>query len=64
MSKFKLYSIVGVALLLFAIAFIFFAVNNPQASFPWSNSVTYSIYIVYALLTGLIWRLALKHRSR
>ena len=28
----------------------------PTGSFPWSNSVTYGVYLVYILLTGvLLW---------
>lgn len=64
MSKFKIYAFSGSALMLLAIAFILYAVNNPQASFPWSNAVTFSIYIAYGLLTGLICGLAFKHRPK
>ncbi|WP_409969323.1 hypothetical protein RFF05_05175 [Bengtsoniella intestinalis] len=64
MSKCKGYFITGCVLMIIAIAFILYAVNNPQASFPWSNSVTYAIYSVYGLLTGLIWGLVFKHRPK
>lgn len=64
MSKFKMYILTGSVLIVIAIAFILYAVNNPQASFPWSNSVTYAIYIAYALLTGLVWRMAFKHKLK
>ena len=62
MSKFKLYFTIGCALMLAAILFILYAVNNPQASFPWSHSVTYAIYIIYGLLTGFVWGLVFKRR--
>ena len=36
--------------ILVMIVFIFIALNNPQASFPWSNAITYILYGVYALI--------------
>ena len=30
-----------------AIGFLIFALNHPEMSFPWSNSITYVIYVVY-----------------
>lgn len=30
---------------------IFYALNHPEASFPWSNSISYTIYISYLALT-------------
>ena len=44
----KKYSrIIAVIMLVIAIVFIFIALNNPQASFPWSNAITYILYGVY-----------------
>lgn len=34
-------------MLLLAAAFMLFALNNPQCSFPWSNDMTYILYGVY-----------------
>ena len=34
-------------MLLFAVGFVLYAINNPQASFPWSNTISYSIYLGY-----------------
>jgi len=64
LSKFKTYILSGSVLMLIAIAFILYATNNSQASFPWDNSVTYVIYGVYGLLTGLVWGLAFKNRPK
>ncbi len=64
MNKFKMYFIIGCLLIIIAIAFILYAVNHPEASFPWSNFVTYTIYIVYGLLTGLVWGLVFKYRPK
>ena len=49
MSK-RVSRIAGAVMLLIAITFFIFALNNPQGSFPWSNTVTYSIYGVYAAI--------------
>lgn len=46
MSK-RVSRITGAVMFLIAIAFVIYALNNPQGSFPWSNTVTYSIYGVY-----------------
>ena len=49
----KKYSrIIAVIMLVIAIVFIFIALNNPQASFPWSNEITYILYGVYVCLRG------------
>ena len=45
--KRKILLIIGVTMLLFAASFIAYALNNPQVSFPWSNVITYTIYLVY-----------------
>ena len=51
----KKYSrIIAVIMLVIAIVFIFIALNNPQASFPWSNTITYFIYAVYILIMVLL----------
>lgn len=43
--------LVGISLLLTAICFISYAARHPEATFPWSNSVTFLIY------GGCIWLL-------
>ncbi len=64
MSKFKIYLTLGCLLSIIAIAFILYAVNNPQSSFPWSNSVSYTIYVVYGIATGLVWGKVFKHKPK
>ncbi|WP_296112015.1 hypothetical protein [uncultured Anaerococcus sp.] len=41
---------IGLAMILIGIIFIFYALNHPEASFPWSNDTTYIIYIAYLAL--------------
>ena len=43
--------IIGIVMLLAAVIFVIFALNNPQLSFPWGNTITYSIYIIYLVIT-------------
>lgn len=41
---------IGIVLLIVAICFLLFALNHPEASFPWSNKVTFMIYGAYIWL--------------
>jgi len=50
-KKNSLFLIIGTIMVIVAISFVFFAFNNPQASLPWSNSITYGIYIIYVIVT-------------
>lgn len=46
----------GLLLLVLAVCFVVYALEHPAGSFPWSNSVTYTIYLGYILLTVvLLW---------
>lgn len=46
----------GLLLLVLAVCFVVYALGHPAGSFPWSNGVTYGIYLVYILLTAvLLW---------
>ena len=42
--------IIGIVMLVFAIAFIIFAFSHPEMSFPWSNTITYLLYGVYLIV--------------
>ena len=51
----RVYSrIIGVIMLLVAIVFIMFALNHPEKSFPWSNTITWLLYAVYFLVTMVL----------
>lgn len=49
-SKKKILLCIGITMLLFAIGFVWYALNNPQSSFPWGNTITYSIYLIYIIV--------------
>ena len=42
--------IIGIVMLVLAIAFIIFAFSHPEMSFPWSNTITYLLYGVYFIV--------------
>ena len=46
----KISRIIAVIMLIIAVCFLSFALTHPEASFPWSNSVTYIIYIIYVVI--------------
>ena len=46
----KISRIIGMIMLIVAIAFVVFALKHPETSFPWSNTVTYAIYAVYLIV--------------
>ena len=51
----RVYSrIIGVIMLLVAIVFIMFALNHPEKSFPWSDTITWLLYAVYFLVTMVL----------
>ena len=46
--------IVGLVMLIIAVAFIMFAVNHPEIIFPWNNTFTWLLYGLYVLVTVVL----------
>ena len=46
--------IIGLIMLIIAIVFIMFALNHPEKSFLWSNTITWLLYGVYFLVTVVL----------
>ena len=46
--------IIGVIMLIVAFVFIMFALNHPEKSFPWNNTITWLLYDVYFLVTVVL----------
>lgn len=42
--------LIGISLLTIAVCFIRYAVNHPEATFPWNNRITFLIYGIYSWL--------------
>lgn len=49
-KKKNLYLVVSIGMFIYAIGFLFYALNHPELSFPWSNNITYTIYLLYIIL--------------
>ena len=52
--KKRISRIIGLTMLIIAIVFIMFALNHPEKSFPWSNTITWLLYGVYFLVTVVL----------
>ncbi|MBR5188893.1 MAG: hypothetical protein IKW17_01400 [Paludibacteraceae bacterium] len=50
----KISRIIGSIMLVIAIAFVVFALNHPEMSFPWSNTITWVLYGLYAIVTVVL----------
>ena len=46
--------IIGLTMFIIDIVFIMFALNHPEKSFPWSNTITWLLYGVYFLVTVVL----------
>lgn len=41
---------IAAVMLVAVVVFIGIALSNPQASFPWSNIITYTLYGIYIII--------------
>ena len=64
MKKQTVFLIIGIVLSALAACFVCYAFGHPEASFPWSNSITYALLAVYALLTAGMFVLSALCRKR
>ena len=46
--------IIGAIMLIVAIVFIVLALNHPEMSFPWNNTITWLLYGLYILVTVML----------
>ena len=46
--------IIGLLMLIIAVIFIMFALNHPEMSFPWNNTITLLLYVLYFLVTVVL----------
>ena len=58
----KTLRIIAAVMLVIAAAFIVFALTHPDAVFPWSNTVSYIIYGVYAAIMIVLFIAPVKKR--
>lgn len=45
---------IGLIMAVVAMIFVVFALNHPERSFPWSNTITWVLYGVYAIVTVIL----------
>lgn len=62
MSK-RVLRIVACAMLVIGMIFFIVALNNPQLSWPWSNTITYSIYVAYLIVMVVLFVVAFKKKK-
>ena len=55
--------IVAVIMLIIAIIFFVVALNNPQASFPWNNIITYILYGTYIIIMIILFIAPFKRKK-
>lgn len=55
---------IGFLMLALAIIFVGFALNHPEKSFPWSNTITYIIYGVYIIVMLLMFILPIIRKKK
>ena len=46
--------IIATVMLILAAAFLLYAFNHPEASWPWSNMVTFTLYGVYVVVMAIL----------
>jgi len=51
------------AMLMIAICFVIYALNNPQASFPWGNSTTYTVFAFYSVIMIVFFVMFLRRKK-
>lgn len=56
------YRLAAILMSLAAVLFLLFALTNPQASFPWSNTVTYILYAVYLIVMAVLFGLSFQKK--
>ena len=58
----KASKIIGLIMVVIAIAFVVFALSHPEMSFPWSNTITWVLYGLYALVATVLLAAPTKER--
>ena len=50
----KISRIIGLVMVVIAIVFVVSALNHPEMSFPWNNTITWVLYGLYAIVTAVL----------
>lgn len=60
----KVFLFIGILMVMVAIIFFVFALNHPEMSFNWSNTINYTIYIVYFVVMLAMFILSVVFRKK
>ena len=60
----KICRMIASIMLVIAIVFIIFALNHPESAFPWSNTVTYTIYGLYVIVMIILFIVSFNRKSK
>lgn len=58
--KKRIFLMIGCLMVIIAIIFFNYTIHCPEASFPWPNEITYSIYVLYLIITGCMFYMSRK----
>ncbi len=63
MRKSKLFLCIGFLLIIIAIIFVIFALCHPEMSFIGGNAIAYPVYVLYLIITVIMFVLAKKDKK-
>lgn len=52
----KVSRIIAIVMLILAVVFLWYAVNHPEGTFPWSNTLTFILYGVYIIVMIVLFK--------
>lgn len=58
--KKRIFLMIGCLMVIIAIIFFNYTIHCPEASFPWTNVIAYSIYVLYLIITGCMFYMSRK----
>ena len=58
--KRKTARILGVTMLLIANIFLFYALQHPELSWPWNNTITFTLYAAYLFVMAILFLMPFK----
>lgn len=50
-------------MLVIGVIFFIIALNSPQLSWPWSNGITYSIYVAYLIVMVVLFVVSFRKKK-
>ncbi len=59
----RILGIITCAMLVIGIIFFIVSLNNPQSSWPWDNTITYSIYAAYLIIMVMLFIAAFRKKK-